>query len=78
MLKRVCYAEESENRFTVTDPCGVVLKGEGRREGEGETRVRVCVCARACLCVCVCVHVCVCVKGSVATDMSRNTWDHPF
>ena len=50
MLKRVCYAEESENRFTVTDPCGVVVEGEGRSE-RGETRVCVCVCVRACMCV---------------------------
>ena len=73
MLKRVCYAEESENRFTVTDPCGVVVEGEGRSE-RGETRVCVCVC----VCVHACVCMCVCVKGTVAIDMSGNTWDHPF
>ena len=57
--------KKSEKRFTVTDPCRVVLKGEGpEREKERLAGVR--------------ARVCVCVKGSVATDMSRNTWDHPF
>lgn len=40
--------KKSEKRFTVTDPCRVVLKGEGP---EREKERLACVRARVCVCV---------------------------